>query len=144
VVDARVNTSYHYQATARDEDGDPHLRPRLRAGRNGRRRERTGNVTPTAAQAGPHNVSLTVSDGRGGTATQTFTVVVGSEPGNLPPVIFSDPVTQIGLVDTSGNPIQLDLAAGQSATQPVTFTLPDGLVPAPTPTSPSWWTSRCR
>jgi len=39
--------------------------------------------TPTAAQAGTHTVTFTVSDGRGGTASQTITITVIVD--NLPP-----------------------------------------------------------
>ncbi|MBI1917260.1 MAG: DUF4114 domain-containing protein, partial [Planctomycetes bacterium] len=131
VVEANVNTLYRYQAAARDEDGDP-LTFALATGPADMAVEADSGLvswTPSGAQAGPQDVTLTVSDGRGGTATQVFTVIAGIEPGNHPPVIFSDPVTQISLVDTTGNPILLDLTAGESATETVSFTLPDGLVP---------------
>ena len=47
--------------------------------------------TPTTAQLGPFNVAIEVDDGQGGTATQTYTVVVSDTASNLPPVITSTP-----------------------------------------------------
>jgi streptogramin lyase len=47
----------------------------------------TGVATwrPTAAQIGTHDVALTVSDGRGGTAAQTYTILVQPDPVIPPP-----------------------------------------------------------
>lgn len=42
---------------------------------------------------GEHRVFLAASDGRGGVATQEFTICVLPEPANHSPVIISDPVT---------------------------------------------------
>ena len=67
--------------------------------------------TPTSQQLGPQNVSLTVADGQGGTATQSFTILVQQEPGNHPPVIISQPVTTA--------------VAGQTYTYPVKAVDPD-------------------
>ena len=67
--------------------------------------------TPTYQQLGPQNVSLTVADGHGGTATQSFAILVQQEPGNHPPVIISQPVTTA--------------VAGQTYTYPVKAIDPD-------------------
>src|SRR5262249_33862577 len=48
--------------------------------------------TPSDFQTGPNNVVVLVSDGQGGTATQTFTVVVAA-PVNHPPTLTTTPVT---------------------------------------------------
>src|SRR5262249_53387298 len=48
--------------------------------------------TPSDVQTGPNNVAVLVSDGQGGTAAQTFTVVVAA-PVNHPPTITTAPVT---------------------------------------------------
>jgi hypothetical protein len=55
----------------------------------------TGLVSwkPAADQIGMHDVALTVLDGRGGTAVQTYTILVEPEAGNHAPVIASTPVT---------------------------------------------------
>jgi choice-of-anchor C domain-containing protein len=50
---------------------------------------------PTADHVGDHQVSIQVSDGLGGTANQEFTICVHPDPGNNPPVIVSQPVTQL-------------------------------------------------
>src|SRR5207249_3065850 len=87
--------------------------------------------TPTAAQLGLQDVTLTVTDGRGGTATQTYQVSVAQAVGNHPPIIISDPVTQFNIpsgnhpasgdVDPTG--IVLNLAPGQTSDQTVSFGL---------------------
>src|SRR5207248_3009089 len=47
--------------------------------------------TPGASQVGTYDVAITVDDGQGGTATQTYKVVVSDAASNLPPVITSTP-----------------------------------------------------
>src|SRR5262249_13756464 len=47
--------------------------------------------TPSTFQTGPNSVAVLVSDGQGGSATQTFTVVVAA-PVNHPPDITTVPV----------------------------------------------------
>src|SRR5262249_17430894 len=47
--------------------------------------------TPTAGQFGANQVVLHVDDGRGGTTSQTFTIMVASRDSNRPPVITSTP-----------------------------------------------------
>jgi RHS repeat-associated protein len=64
--------------------------------------------TPTAAQVGTHTVSLTATDGNGGLATQTWSIVVwtsgnggGTPPAaNRPPSITTDPLTLVALGQT--------------------------------------------
>src|SRR5262249_23167822 len=93
------NTAYAYPATAPDKDGDP-LSFFLTSGPGGMSVSRdTGLVTwtPAASQFGADDVTLTVSDGRGGTATQSYTVNVLQDPKNPPPRIVSDPVTQYNI-----------------------------------------------
>ncbi len=71
-----------------------------------------GFLLSGTAGVGEHNVSLMVSDGRGGTATQSYTILVQPEPGDHPPVIISQPVTTA--------------VAGQAYTYPVKAIDPDG------------------
>src|SRR5208337_4929048 len=114
VVDANVNTAYTYEATAVDPDGNS-LTFAVAAGPDGLKIDPgTGLVswTPTSPQLGPQNVSLTVADGQGGTATQSYTILVQPEPGDHPPVIISHPVTTA--------------LAGQTYTYPVKAIDPDG------------------
>jgi sugar lactone lactonase YvrE len=96
VVSGAVSAAYSYPATARDEDGDP-LTFAVGAGPAGLAIDPTMGVvtwTPTADQVGPHAVTLTVSDGRGGTATQAFTVLVaGDVP--APPPVYDLTVTEV-------------------------------------------------
>ncbi len=95
VVSATVGAAYAYPATAADPDGDPLTFSVLSGPQGLTVNAGTGAVAwaPAAAQVGPQAVTLQVSDGRGGTATQAFTVLVGQVPGNHPPVIVSTPVT---------------------------------------------------
>ncbi|MCI0535158.1 MAG: putative Ig domain-containing protein, partial [Verrucomicrobiales bacterium] len=48
---------------------------------------------PTASQIGNHNVAVQVSDGRGGTATQSYVISVLPDPANHAPIIISEPST---------------------------------------------------
>jgi len=55
----------------------------------------TGEIvwTPTEDDLGPNTVVVQVSDGRGGTDLQTFTLEVVDEFANNPPVVTSEPIT---------------------------------------------------
>jgi RHS repeat-associated protein len=136
VVSGQVNTLYQYQATATDADQDS-LTFAGASGPQGLNIDPvSGLVTwqPTAGQHGLQPVALTVSDGRGGTATQTYNIDVTQQPGNEPPVITSQPVTQYNLPPAghapngSVNPtnINLTLGPGQTNNQTVSITLPNG------------------
>src|SRR5262249_15236222 len=123
VVDAYVNVPYVYQAGAFDEDGD-----RLTFGRpigpDGLRINDTTALvewTPSGAQLGLNDVTLQVSDGRGGFATQVYKITVHIEPGTHPPKIITTPPDRFNLPGASHAPqgnvnpqqIQLQLGAGQ-------------------------------
>jgi RHS repeat-associated protein len=95
VVIAHVDAAYQYQATATDPDQDP-LTFSLTSGPQGMTVDpASGQVQwqPTASQLGVQNVALTVSDSRGGSATQTYSIDVHQQPGNQPPLITSNPLT---------------------------------------------------
>ncbi len=86
-----AGSAYSYQVVATDPDGDA-LTYQLTQAPSGMTVSATGLIawTPTAAQTGPQSVSLDVTDGRGGKATQTFTVTVAAA--NRPPVITSSAI----------------------------------------------------
>jgi RHS repeat-associated protein len=124
VVSANVNTAYAYQATATDPDGDA-LTFSVVNGPQGLTVNATSGLvgwTPTAAQLGTFPVTLRVSDGQGGTATQAYSIRVEQEGGNHPPVIVSPPVTtavagqtyryNVDAVDPDNDPLTYSLTAG--------------------------------
>jgi RHS repeat-associated protein len=75
--------------------------------------------TPASIQTGPNNVTVLVSDGQGGAATQTFTVVVTASV-NHPPTITTASVTDalVGLAYRYG------VGATDSEGDALTFALP--------------------
>ncbi len=78
VTTAEIGTNYRYQLTARDPDNHP-LQYGLVAGPTGMTIDNsTGLVSYNNAALGEYAVELTVSDGRGGVATQSFRLSVGS------------------------------------------------------------------
>ena len=99
VVDANVNTLYQYQPETLDADDDP-LVFSLTTAPSGMAIDSTTGIvtwTPSASQLGENAVKISGSDGRGGSAEQSFTVVVQQEAGNHAPIIISEPVTQFVL-----------------------------------------------
>jgi RHS repeat-associated protein len=84
--------NYLYPVLATDPDGDP-LAYDLPAAPTGMTIDASGLIqwTPSAAQFGPNGVTVRVQDGRGGTATQAFTIDVTAQPSNRPPSITSTP-----------------------------------------------------
>ncbi len=97
VVEARVNTAYSYIPTVVDPDGD-FLTISLVDGPEGMAvNPDTFEVTwtPTSDQLGIGDVTLRVTDGRGGTAEQQFLVMALIEAGNAPPTIVSSPKTTV-------------------------------------------------
>jgi RHS repeat-associated protein len=99
VVAAAVGEPYTYQATASDLDGDTLAFSVVTSPVGLAVDPATGLVTwtPSESQLGLAGVTLQVADGRGGTATQTYSINVGQQPGNEPPVITSQPVTSFVL-----------------------------------------------
>jgi RHS repeat-associated protein len=79
---------------------------------------------PGNRQVGNHTVKLQVSDGRGGNATQEFTICVHPDPLNNPPSIVSTPISsipQLGnyryvveAVDSDDDSLEFELLAGPS------------------------------
>ncbi len=86
---------YQYQITASDPDGDE-LTYSLVQSPQGMSVSAAGLLSwsPTNAQAGSHTVQVAVSDPKGGSALQEFTIVVTST-GNHAPQIVGNPPTDI-------------------------------------------------
>jgi len=74
--------------------------------------------TPSGTQAGSHPVTVEVSDGRGGVASQSFSIIV-AEAINNPPVITSTPVT----TGTEGAAYSYDVEATDPDGDVLTFSL---------------------
>ena len=114
-----VGQTYAYPVQATDVDGDP-LTYRLVIFDTGMTIDAaTGLIqwTPAAAQIGTHLLGVAVDDGQGGTATQNWLVVTGSQPVNQPPIITSSPPLDAGLV------YQYPVVATDPEGSPVTFSL---------------------
>jgi RHS repeat-associated protein len=97
---AVVNETYRYRVTAFDRDSDP-LDFQLLSYPAGMVIERsTGEIAwrPSNEDLGLHDVLFLVSDGRGGNASQSFSLFV--QNANLPPVFDSEPVLEIGTNST--------------------------------------------
>jgi RHS repeat-associated protein len=111
--------AYTYAVTATDVDGDP-LTYSLTAFAAGLTIDAaTGLIqwTPTTQQIGTHIFAVAVDDGQGGTATQNWLVVIGSQPLNQPPIITSIPPLAAGLV------YQYQVVATDPEGAPVSFSL---------------------
>jgi len=126
VVDANVNAPYAYQAQATDPDSDP-LTFSVASGPEGLTIDPTSGLvqwSPAAAQIGANSVTLQVADGRGGTATQSFTILIGPEQGNHAPVIVSQPETtaltqtpfyyQVQAIDPDNDPLVYSIVSSPS------------------------------
>jgi RHS repeat-associated protein len=87
-----LGQTYRYAVQASDADSDP-LTYSLTSAPAGMTIDANGLITwnPTAAQFGPNAVTVHVDDGRGGSADQSFTVQVGTQPITHPPSITSTP-----------------------------------------------------
>ncbi|MFN7841532.1 MAG: putative Ig domain-containing protein [Pirellula sp.] len=93
---AVVGETYRYRVDAFDPDFDP-LEFRLLSHPQGMVIDPdTGELAwrPSIEDQGIHDVLLLVNDGRGGNASQSFSMFV--QNGNLPPVFHSQPILEIG------------------------------------------------
>lgn len=101
LVEALVTQAYSYEARARDPDLDE-LRFELLTGPSSMNVDRTTGVVswvPSLSDLGTHQVRLSVEDGNGGRAEQTFLVNVSTLPANRPPTFTSAPIVAIGVGD---------------------------------------------
>lgn len=96
-VEALAGRDYLYDADASDPDGDPLSYKLLVAPAGMSIASNTGAITwtPTLQQVGRHDIAIEVSDGRGGSAQQRFTITAIEPPANRPPVITSTPLTHV-------------------------------------------------
>ncbi len=107
-IEALVGKPYSYPLLATDADGDT-LNYKLVESPTGMSiNPNTGLVawTPTPTDIGNRNVVIKVSDGRGGLATQRYTLTVAVPPPNRPPVITSSPVTSVTATSGPSIPTQ--------------------------------------
>jgi RHS repeat-associated protein len=89
---------------------------------------------PTANQIGLQDITVKVSDGKGGVAEQKYQILVQPEIGNQTPVFVSVPLTQFNLPNLSNNPsgnvnlqgLDLTLLPDETFRQNVALTLPTG------------------
>ncbi|MCU7935407.1 MAG: tandem-95 repeat protein [Candidatus Thiodiazotropha sp. (ex Dulcina madagascariensis)] len=94
VTTATEGVAYSYDVDATDADGDTLSYSLVTAPASMAIVGTSGLITwtPNSAQLGTHTVSVRVDDGRGGTASQNFTLTVNAVP-NTAPSITSTPVT---------------------------------------------------
>jgi hypothetical protein len=117
---------YTYSVDATDPDGDA-LTYSLIVSPEGMTIDAATGViqwTPSEVQVGTHDVAVEVSDGRGGTASQSFTIEVQAI--NNPPNITSTPVT----TGTEGMLYTYDVDAEDADGDTLTYSLtlfPDGM-----------------
>ena len=124
ITSATALAAYTYDVNATDVDGDT-LTYALSAAPTGMTiNAQTGVIswTPAAQQVGAANVTVTVSDPFGGSATQPFTITV-DRPADYPPTITSTPATTVA----AGSTFQYDLdATDPDAGDTVTYSLRSG------------------
>ena len=80
IIAATIGQAYHYDANATDSEHNP-LTFSLENAPAGMSVDANSGLitwTPTSAQAGKNRVSLKVIDGQGGSATESFTIVVAN------------------------------------------------------------------
>ncbi|MBQ1782334.1 MAG: hypothetical protein II007_01630 [Gammaproteobacteria bacterium] len=112
---------YQYRMTASDAEGAALTWTLIKAPAGVSLSGATLNWTPTIAQVGSHELAVKVSDGAGGEATQTFTLVVSA---NSAPRITSAPVLSAKVahgyrywysaVDPEGGALTWSLVSGPS------------------------------
>jgi RHS repeat-associated protein len=90
----QLSRVYVYEMIVDEPNGDP-LAFRFEAAPAGMTLDERGLIewNPTPGQLGSHVVAVQIEDGRGGLARQEFTIDVGLEHQNSPPVIVSTPPT---------------------------------------------------
>ena len=141
VTVATEGQAYAYDVDATDDGGDT-LTYELTQAPSGMSIDPSSGVigwTPAAAHVPSVQVVVQVLDGRGGSATQSFTIdVIAAPPPNQQPVITSTPVTAA----TEGQPYTYDVDASDPDTSDtLTYTLtqaPSGMAVDPATGVISW------
>ncbi|MES2307337.1 MAG: Ig-like domain-containing protein [Verrucomicrobiota bacterium] len=124
VTDAVISNSWLYNAVATDPDGDT-LTYSVFSGPAGLAiNSSSGQATWTPSAAGSFAVTLRVSDGKGETADQSFSITVSSKVQNRPPLFTTLPSSDafvgksysssILATDPDGDAVTLSLVSGPS------------------------------
>jgi uncharacterized Zn finger protein len=93
VVSGNLNNEYRYDANATDADNDNLTYSVINAPNGLVINQNTGVVTFTPTVSGEIEITLQVDDGKGGIATQVYTLLVlEEETDNYAPVIISEPI----------------------------------------------------
>lgn len=121
---AAIDATWSYEASAFDPDGHPLTWSLVTAPPALTLAPATGALawTPGAADIGAHDVAVSVSDGRGGTALLRFTLSVGATPANTPPLFTTPALTHAAVgatylydadaLDLDGDPVEFELGGG--------------------------------
>ena len=111
VVYGNLNNEYRYDADATDADNDNLTYSVINAPNGLVINQNTGVVTFTPTVLGATEITLQVDDGKGGIATQVYTLLVlEEETDNYAPVIISEPVTRATKKLTQGESEVIDLS----------------------------------
>ncbi|CAK7053710.1 MAG: hypothetical protein BACD_02595 [Bacteroides rodentium] len=124
LLNGTVGIKYTYQIEANDSDSDP-LTYSLDESPQGMIISASGLIewTPTATQAGNHNITAVVSDGNGGTTDQQYVLTVSATPpANNPPVITSTPI-EAGI---TGIEYTYQIEASDPDNDPLTYAVQEG------------------
>lgn len=108
-VNAQETTPYAYQLVASDADNDPLSFTLVSAPAGMMINEHSGliNWTPGAYQSGLRDVIVQVDDGRGGSDTQEFTIIVTTEVDRVSPIVSIQAPTSA----TMGSPVDIHVTA---------------------------------
>jgi RHS repeat-associated protein len=118
-IPVRIIGDYTYQVRAADPDGDT-LRFSLQTAPAGATIDPdTGLIRWRAAVAGTYDFVIMVDDGKGGTATQTYSLTVTEGTANALPVVTSTPVASA----TVGRPYSYQVTATDADGDALTFLL---------------------
>ncbi|MEH1784617.1 MAG: putative Ig domain-containing protein [Nostoc sp.] len=132
----KTQNPYIYNLQATDPDNDPLTFSLVNAPAGMTLNQGVIVWQPTASQFGNNSVSVQVSDGQGGTTTQSWTIQVSNQLSNLPPTITSTPtkVTSLGRIYTY-KPTAIDSDGDSEALPPTadrkTWSLVSDTVPPP-------------
>ena len=126
VVDATFGAPYAYTLAASDPQNYP-LTFALVSGPAGMTLNGSKLTwTPSGTQTGSQNVTVKVSDGHGGTATQSFTINLQAAAGDTPPGFDSTPVTSYALTHATVQTYQYSAHALDSAGTTLAYALLSG------------------